>query len=462
MGYSTHGRGAGVAVGVLGGAAMGDKVGVLATLLRRPAALMAAADQARNPWRCAADDFTQMTGLLTAAAPLAGRDDLHPHFPTGGVTPGDRVAACARAWAAYGRYLDWGRQPTPGDRLVGITRWGALSPGSPGELNDSMPPHAVLRACLSVLAEPWAANLLPQALTDWAAFLLRSCRRGWATVTRPRAEPAAYPTAERVDLPPAEQRRRRHEDALAAAGVRVANDLLRANNDHRAGLSAPPARAAGRRDRAVAELRTRAFDFAGHLALSFRPDRPPDPLCADAADAATLLADLFELADAARTCDGLAGTPRPEYARGVRHDWSWARGDARLHALFLDATGLYAGPDGLSPELFTLPPEVWARHDGRALGLLLAVLSPRRRGGTLDPSGLRLPALSGCDPRAPDAALPAPDFGLLPILADALDEADCGDQTLLDHLRLPPLAHGAGCWALAHMVGQLHRGGELF
>lgn len=440
---------------------MGNKVGVLATLLRRPAALMAAADQARNPWRCAAAEFTQMTGLLTAAAPLAGYDDLHPAFPTECAAPGDgaRLVAGARAWAAYGRYLDWGRQPTPSDRLVGISRWGVFMPGRAGEVNDSMPPHAVLRACLSVLTEPWVANLLPQALTDWAAFLLRSCRRGWDTVTRPRDEPAAYPATERADLPPALQRRRLHEDALATAGMRVANDMLKANNVHRGEMSGPRP---SRRDRAVAELRTRAFDFAGYLALSFRPDRPPDPLCADAAAAATFLADLFELADAARSCDGLAGTPRPEYARGVRHDWSWARGNARLHTLFLDATGLYEGPGGLSPELLTLPPEVWARHDGRALGLLLAVLSPRRRGGTLDPSGLRLSALSGCDPRDPDATLPAPDFGLLPILADALDEADCGDPALLHHLRLPPLVHGAGCWALAHMVGQLHRAGELF
>jgi hypothetical protein len=38
-------------------------------------------------------------------------------------------------------------------------------------------------------------------------------------------------------------------------------------------------------------------------------------------------------------------------------------------------------------------------------------------------------------------------FDLLPILADALEEAGCTDQAILDHLR-DPGAHGRGCFAL--------------
>ncbi len=38
-------------------------------------------------------------------------------------------------------------------------------------------------------------------------------------------------------------------------------------------------------------------------------------------------------------------------------------------------------------------------------------------------------------------------FERLPILADALEEVDCADADVLDHLR-SPLIHVRGCWAL--------------
>ncbi len=42
----------------------------------------------------------------------------------------------------------------------------------------------------------------------------------------------------------------------------------------------------------------------------------------------------------------------------------------------------------------------------------------------------------------------------LPILADALEEAGCGDWPLLDHLRAS-ISHGRGCWALDVVRGRV-------
>jgi AcrR family transcriptional regulator len=44
-------------------------------------------------------------------------------------------------------------------------------------------------------------------------------------------------------------------------------------------------------------------------------------------------------------------------------------------------------------------------------------------------------------------------FDRLPILADALEDANCGDRPLLDHLRHPK-AHRRGCWALDAVLGR--------
>ena len=44
-------------------------------------------------------------------------------------------------------------------------------------------------------------------------------------------------------------------------------------------------------------------------------------------------------------------------------------------------------------------------------------------------------------------------FERLPILADALEEAGCSDEQLLDHLR-QPRRHARGCWALDLLLGR--------
>jgi hypothetical protein len=43
-------------------------------------------------------------------------------------------------------------------------------------------------------------------------------------------------------------------------------------------------------------------------------------------------------------------------------------------------------------------------------------------------------------------------FQRLPILADALEDADCAEQALLDHLRAPG-PHFRGCWAVDPLIG---------
>ena len=45
------------------------------------------------------------------------------------------------------------------------------------------------------------------------------------------------------------------------------------------------------------------------------------------------------------------------------------------------------------------------------------------------------------------------DFSLLPVFADALEDAGCGCAVRLAHLRGDVARHGRGCWALAPSCG---------
>jgi FHA domain len=47
----------------------------------------------------------------------------------------------------------------------------------------------------------------------------------------------------------------------------------------------------------------------------------------------------------------------------------------------------------------------------------------------------------------------AGDYSCLPVLADALEEAGCTDQDILDHLRGPG-PHVRGCWAVDLVLGR--------
>jgi hypothetical protein len=47
------------------------------------------------------------------------------------------------------------------------------------------------------------------------------------------------------------------------------------------------------------------------------------------------------------------------------------------------------------------------------------------------------------------------DFGAMPILADALQEAGCEDATILNHCRDPKQVHVRGCWVVDLVLGKM-------
>ena len=48
----------------------------------------------------------------------------------------------------------------------------------------------------------------------------------------------------------------------------------------------------------------------------------------------------------------------------------------------------------------------------------------------------------------------AREFGVLPILADALQDAGCDDDAVLTHCRDTSLAHARGCWVVDLVLGK--------
>jgi len=46
------------------------------------------------------------------------------------------------------------------------------------------------------------------------------------------------------------------------------------------------------------------------------------------------------------------------------------------------------------------------------------------------------------------------DFGAMPILADALQDAGCDDTNILAHCRDTKLPHVRGCWAVDLILGK--------
>ena len=72
-----------------------------------------------------------------------------------------------------------------------------------------------------------------------------------------------------------------------------------------------------------------------------------------------------------------------------------------------------------------------------------------RAEGWADPRPYLPPLVSGMAQRIYDER----DFAALPVMADALEDAGCGDAALLAHLRLPG-QHVRGCWALDLILGK--------
>jgi hypothetical protein len=65
------------------------------------------------------------------------------------------------------------------------------------------------------------------------------------------------------------------------------------------------------------------------------------------------------------------------------------------------------------------------------------------------------PAWLGSDVRALAAGIYAGrDFGAMPILADALQEAGCTSDEVLNHCRDPKHTHARGCWLVDQLLGK--------
>jgi hypothetical protein len=77
--------------------------------------------------------------------------------------------------------------------------------------------------------------------------------------------------------------------------------------------------------------------------------------------------------------------------------------------------------------------------------------NPFRPLPTIDPVWFRWN--DGTVPRIARGIYEGRRFGDLPILHDALLDAGCDDQDILDHCKAPG-PHARGCWVLDHLLGK--------
>jgi hypothetical protein len=103
---------------------------------------------------------------------------------------------------------------------------------------------------------------------------------------------------------------------------------------------------------------------------------------------------------------------------------------------------LSAGLTGL------IPSDVQAQAVLGHADLVREIVGNPFRPSKLQPSTITADAL-----RIATVAYDSHEFGCLPILSDALEEAGCTDTDLLAHLRSPG-PHVRGCWALDHILGK--------
>ena len=92
----------------------------------------------------------------------------------------------------------------------------------------------------------------------------------------------------------------------------------------------------------------------------------------------------------------------------------------------------------------------WGAERAAQAAILRDLFSPFQA-VTLDPAWLT--RNGGTVARMAAAIHESGDFGGVPVLADALDEAGCEDRTLLEHCRGPG-PHVRGCWAVDLLLGR--------
>jgi hypothetical protein len=93
----------------------------------------------------------------------------------------------------------------------------------------------------------------------------------------------------------------------------------------------------------------------------------------------------------------------------------------------------------------------WGRERAAQAALLRDVLNPFLTDVTAEAA--RQAGQAGTVARLATAIHQEGDFGAVPVLADALEEAGCAVRTLLDHCRGPG-PHVRGCWAVDLILGR--------
>jgi hypothetical protein len=134
----------------------------------------------------------------------------------------------------------------------------------------------------------------------------------------------------------------------------------------------------------------------------------------------------------------------------------WQACNPRPHAVALgQAAGQVATTCALEAghKLGTPPSQavITQRLEGMIALLRDVVGNPFRQLPPCDPAWLE--ASGGLAGRLADSIYEERHFTELPILADALEDAGCTEQRLLDHLRSPG-PHDRGCWALDVLLGK--------
>jgi hypothetical protein len=99
-----------------------------------------------------------------------------------------------------------------------------------------------------------------------------------------------------------------------------------------------------------------------------------------------------------------------------------------------------------------VPNPAWDAQESRQAALLRCLFgNPYRPVPAVDPASLEWNG--GTVRKLAQAVYDERDFGLLPVLADALEDAGCSDPQLLGHLRGPG-PHVRGCWAVDLILGK--------
>lgn len=140
--------------------------------------------------------------------------------------------------------------------------------------------------------------------------------------------------------------------------------------------------------------------------------------------------------------------------KGLFSRWPTAQAYA-LQALWLAANASYGRVDFLHESVFSLSYHVWAALNAPgdlscALFLNDLTGSPFRR-VEIDP--ICLSYLDGSAKRIAESIYAEKNFGDLPILADALEEAGCQSSEVAFHLRAYHV-HVRGCWVLDRILGK--------